>query len=235
MKKINSGIYLIKNIINGHFYIGMSVNLKRRSLEHFCNKSISQKPNVIYKAIRKYGKENFVFEVLEYINNCETLSEREVFWIEKLKPNYNMNLGGLGNKAFRVSEITKSILSEKSKKQWDSLSEIEKQNRISKNLKGPEIGHEVSLQTREKLRLVNLGKKQSSETRLKRSDSQKVSMKGNSNGNKIILGVSETMGLISFNSCVSAGEYFNKHPSSITKSLKGKRKQAFGYKWEYLN
>lgn len=73
------------------------------------------------------------------------------------------------------------------------------------------------------------------ETKSKISLALKGKPRDNSNKQKIILGISETMGIISFNSCVSAGEYFNKHPSAITKNLKGKIKQAFGYKWEYLN
>ena len=38
---------------------------------------------VIHKAIFKYGKDNFTFEVLEYCNENE-LNEKEIFWIQKL-------------------------------------------------------------------------------------------------------------------------------------------------------
>lgn len=231
----NSGIYKITNLINGKFYIGLSVNLKRRSIEYFCNKNVSKKSNVLYKAIRKYSKENFLFEVIEYVFDLSKLSEREVYWIETLNPEYNMNLGGLGNKGYNVSEETKDVLRQKAKKQWQLLSDEEKKIRISKNLKGPKIGHSVSIKTRQKLRENNLGKKATEETKIKISLALKGKPRDNSNRQKTIIGISETNGIISFCSIIEAGKYFNRHPSTITKNLKGKVSHAFGYKWEYLN
>jgi len=231
----NSGIYKITNLVNGNLYIGLSVNLKRRNFEHFCNKNVLKKSNTLYKAIRKYSKENFLFEVIEYVPDLSKLSEREIYWIEVLKPMYNMNLGGLGNKGHNVSEETKEILRQKAKSQWDSLTDEQKKIRISENLKGPQKGHKVSIETRAKLREINLGKKASDETKSKISESLKGKPRDNSNRQKMILGISEKKGIISFISTKEAGIYFNMHPSSITKNLKGRVKQAFGYKWEYLN
>lgn len=231
----NSGIYKIINLIDGNLYIGLSTNLKRRKFEHFCNKNVLKKTNILYRAMRKYSKENFLFEVIEYVTDLSRLSEREVYWIEVLNPKYNMNLGGLGNKGYSVSEETKDVLRKKAKMQWELLTDEEKRLRILGNLKGPQKGHEVSAHTRQKLRDCNLGKKKTEESKLKLSNSQKVSMKGNSNRSKKIIGVSEINGVISFNSAKEAGLHFNRHPSAIINNLKGKIKHAFGYKWEYLN
>lgn len=58
---------------------------------------------VITNAIKKYGKENFNKEILEYINDDEKhkiVSEREIFWIKEentLCPSgYNISPGGEG-------------------------------------------------------------------------------------------------------------------------------------------
>lgn len=84
------GIYKIENLINHKVYIGQSIHIERRWSEHCRN---SQK-SLIAKAIKKYGKENFQFQILEYVENVELLNNLEVFYICKynsLVPNgYNI-------------------------------------------------------------------------------------------------------------------------------------------------
>ena len=54
-------LYLITNMINNKKYIGITNNPKKRWENHKCN---NDKTMAIAKAINKYGKENFKFEVL---------------------------------------------------------------------------------------------------------------------------------------------------------------------------
>ena len=93
------GIYKITNLINGKSYIGKAVDIKRRWSEH---KSHSFSPDhlsynfAIHRAIRKYGIENFSFEVVEECNE-DWLNEREIYWVAKLntqEDGYNMTPGG---------------------------------------------------------------------------------------------------------------------------------------------
>ena len=57
-----SGIYIIRNLINGKIYIGQSNDLRHRRIAHLSlSKNIKEDSQVIHKAIHKYGKENFVF------------------------------------------------------------------------------------------------------------------------------------------------------------------------------
>lgn len=83
---MKSGIYLIKNKINNHSYVGMSKDIKNR-WKHHCHES--NNPNskeyqkTLYRAFRKYGVENFEFIVLEYCVE-EQLREKEIYWINKL-------------------------------------------------------------------------------------------------------------------------------------------------------
>ena len=65
------GIYSITNKINGKRYIGQSINIDNRWKEHIRNIDNPNKNNIIYKALRKYGLENIIFEVLEECTESE--------------------------------------------------------------------------------------------------------------------------------------------------------------------
>lgn len=88
-------IYQIINVLNNHSYIGYTKNLIYRMEKHF--KSIKNN-TVLYRAIRKYGIDNFVVKILEQ-PLLEDLSEREKYWIkffDTYKNGYNMTEGGDG-------------------------------------------------------------------------------------------------------------------------------------------
>lgn len=96
------GIYKFTNKINGKSYIGQSINLEKRKKEHehnCFNPNYCNYDSKFYRALRKYGLENFDYEVLE---NCtkEQLNEREVYWIfyfNSYQDGYNSTLGGEDN------------------------------------------------------------------------------------------------------------------------------------------
>ena len=101
MDKI-SGIYVITNLINGKQYVGLSKNCYKRWNDHYsksyCSKREDDKHKALYMAMRKYGRENFSFQILEECSEDE-LCEREIFWIKKLdtyKNGYNETHGGDG-------------------------------------------------------------------------------------------------------------------------------------------
>ena len=78
------GIYRIVNKTNQKSYIGQSVNIKMRLGQHFRNAYNSNTHTYNYpvsRAIRKYGKENFDFEILE-ICDLENLTTKEQYWID---------------------------------------------------------------------------------------------------------------------------------------------------------
>ena len=68
MEKI-TGIYKITNQLNGHAYIGLSKNCLKRWNDHYSKSCHPQKQEdydkPLYKAMRKYGRENFSFEIIE--------------------------------------------------------------------------------------------------------------------------------------------------------------------------
>lgn len=98
------GIYKITNKINNKSYIGQSIDIERRWKSHKTepfNPNSTQYNTIFYKAIRKYGIKNFIFEILEECPQ-EQLNEREQYWIEYYATytqqtnanGYNMTIGG---------------------------------------------------------------------------------------------------------------------------------------------
>lgn len=95
-------IYCYTNKINGKKYIGQTINPQLRYNAH---KSNYQNPNhteynsLIHKAFRKYGFNNFTYEVLvKDIDDINVLNELEIYYIKKFNcqtPNgYNVEAGG---------------------------------------------------------------------------------------------------------------------------------------------
>lgn len=96
------GIYKIQNLIDGKIYIGQSVHIQARFNQH---KSEAKNGNTrpLYNAIRKYGIENFSFEIIEECPK-EKLNEREVYWIKKYNSfNNGYNLTPGGNEPVKVN------------------------------------------------------------------------------------------------------------------------------------
>lgn len=95
------GIYKITNSINNKVYIGQSVNIAQRWKAHRTRPyqiHCEQYEHPLYRAIRKYGLDQFTFEVIEECKP-EELNEKEIAWIQfydatnNLK-GYNLSSGG---------------------------------------------------------------------------------------------------------------------------------------------
>lgn len=106
------GIYKIENLINGLCYIGQSLNIEQRWEAH--KKNITEATICydypLYQSIRKYGLDNFSFEIIE---ECckEQLNEKEIYWIKfynSFNNGYNQTLGG--NNSSHFSKINLEIL-----------------------------------------------------------------------------------------------------------------------------
>lgn len=97
-------IYLIKNNINGKCYVGKTLKSpKERFSEHLYDAYKPTEENrPLYRAIKKYGKDNFSLRVLEECTDG-LASEREIWYIKKLKTyahGYNATIGGDGKQLF---------------------------------------------------------------------------------------------------------------------------------------
>ena len=79
-----TGIYKITNRINGKNYIGQSINIKFRWKQHEQEAKGERRNSLLYQAMRKYGLENFSFEVIEECDR-EQLDAREDYWQDYFK------------------------------------------------------------------------------------------------------------------------------------------------------
>lgn len=120
-----TGIYKITNLINNKVYIGQSIDCQRRWTEHkrsgrinpISTKNTRDYNVPIHCAIRKYGVENFQFEIIE---ECErnVLDTKEQYWIEFYKSNienkgYNLTGGGQKNFSLKGEKHSQAKLSQK--------------------------------------------------------------------------------------------------------------------------
>lgn len=96
-------IYCFTNQINQKKYIGQSINPPeeryRLHKSNHLNPKSSEYESVIHRAMRKYGFENFKFEILaNYIDDFELLNDLETYYIAQFDcqiPNgYNIDPGG---------------------------------------------------------------------------------------------------------------------------------------------
>lgn len=113
-------LYETTNLINGKNYRGIH---KTSKLEDGYLGSGS----ALEKSIKKYGKENFKREILEFCDSYEELLEKESLYVDeewvKDKSNYNLKTGGQSTGI--LSQESKSKISETLKRKYEN-GEIEK-------------------------------------------------------------------------------------------------------------
>jgi group I intron endonuclease len=95
-------IYITKNLINGKIYIGKDTKN---------NPDYLGSGRLIIKALKKYGKENFIKETIDFSESLDDLNEKEKYWIKfyNCKPpfGYNITDGGEGTLGFTFTEEQK--------------------------------------------------------------------------------------------------------------------------------
>ncbi len=83
MYKRKSGIYKITNLVTNKFYIGSAICLSGRKNTHFnlLRKGVHANRYLQF-SFNKHGKDNFLFEVVEYVTNPSLLIQREQYHID---------------------------------------------------------------------------------------------------------------------------------------------------------
>ena len=95
------GIYCVTNIITKKIYIGQSINIKKRWYEHKRGKG-----NIILgNSIKKYGLDNFKFEILELVNPYELTKPELIKIATKAKIKLFFSVKSNGHKDF-MTETT---------------------------------------------------------------------------------------------------------------------------------
>ena len=196
-----SGVYMLKNKLTGDFYIGQSKNIKNRFKNYFNVSYLKSKQGfIISRALLKYGYSNFSLTILEYCNSSDLLV-REQYYLDKLKPKYNiLKIAGI-SQGFKHSEETKTKISKALKgiyvgdnsALFGRLHKEETKKLMSLKKAGknnPLYGKIHSEETKDLMRQKALGRKQSEETKLimseKRGNPVNIYEKCSSEGFKLI-------------------------------------------------
>lgn len=104
-------IYKIVNIINGNCYVGMTKqSLNKRFNQHKDNAFNKNKKTVLYDAMRSYGCEKFVIELITTTDSFEECCKTEVKMISEIG-HYNIAKGGNGGFVVKDIETWKEKLS----------------------------------------------------------------------------------------------------------------------------
>jgi group I intron endonuclease len=95
-------IYKATCLVNGKVYIGQTVQkISIRKNAHYSDAKRQKYNMPFHRAIRKYGEENFIWEVIDHAENQDELNDKERYHIALHNSNnrskgYNATIGGDG-------------------------------------------------------------------------------------------------------------------------------------------
>lgn len=197
---------------SGKHYIGQTVRETKRKSEH--KRETSKTQTKFGKAIRKYGYENFQYEVLFKLNSNDKIKLKVILDImekylihkfDSFNNGYNLNDGGEGNLGYKHTNKTKETL-----KITNQKSEEDKK-KISDTMKG----------------------------RVCTEEHKRNMSKNNTNKRKVLQFSLEGEKLNSFNSITEAAQSLDQKSAiktvlnKISECCVGKRGTAYKYVWEY--
>lgn len=219
---------------SGKCYIGMTCQtLERRARNG--GRAYSE-CTVFYRAIQKYGWDNFTHEVLESGLSYEEACEKERHYIKAFRSlasemGYNLETGGGANTT--VSEETKKKISETLTGRKGQIPTPETRRKLSEAKRGKKRPP-VSEETRRKLSLANSGRVFTPEHRANISKSKsgpRFSGKNNSHPRAVLC--VET-GVV-FDTIKEAGVFVGGSPQNIISCCRGRLKTSGGYHWRYAD
>ncbi len=200
-------IYKTTNIINKKIYIGQTT----KQTYNYLGSGL-----ILLKAIKKYGVENFIREIIEICDTKEQTNIREKFWIKEFNSTdknigYNISIGGNGG---NLGDLVNKKISESSKKNGRMIG-----NQLKKGIAPPNKGKQMSLEQKEKLRKpkTDIHKKNLSIVKMGKG-TKKIKCLNNN---------------IIYNSIKEACLELNLNNSNVVEILKGRLKSIKGFKFEY--
>lgn len=153
-------IYKTTNLVNGKIYIGKD----KHNNPKYLGSGI-----VLIQAIKKYGIENFVKEIIDSADTADELNEKEIYWIKEHQSfnrniGYNIAVGGEGGDVFTYKT--------------DEEKEVTRKN-ISDGLMG-HVGVKHTDEFKQHMSEINTGKTLSEETKVKIGIASKQRFEGES-------------------------------------------------------
>lgn len=101
-----NGIYMIENVVTKDSYIGSTRNLSHRKNQHFSLLRKGEHENRrLQNSFNIYGDACFVFAIIEEVESADKLIEREQYWMDMLKPTFNILLTATNNSITRTAAL----------------------------------------------------------------------------------------------------------------------------------
>lgn len=232
-------IYITTNLINGKKYIGQHKS-KSFDLNYFGSGKL------LVEAIHKYGRDNFISEVIEWCTTIDELDAREIYWIKyynAVEDNnfYNLHEGGGSgwsyvNKLWATGDLIRKPMSEEAKEHMRHPHTVTEEGLKTWGLKGKHLKDETKKKLSNKLKTAratyapvwNKGIPQTEESKQKMLRTRKENYIG-----CVVVRCVET-GYI-FKSENDALEWLGSKTNKISECLNGSREMTYGYHWEAVD
>lgn len=202
---IQSGIYEVRNTVNGKAYVGSATTFRKRfNLHRRLLDRGEHHARPLQRAWKKYGPGAFVFEVLERVADLSILIEREQHWLDRrlaAKTAYNMAKVAGSRLGMTSSPVTRARISA-AKKGKPLSAEARAKLSAAALARSPEVAAKIaasrprlahtaesraaisaklkgivrSPETRAKIGAASRGRKHSDEAKAKRLDSRRLNM-----------------------------------------------------------
>lgn len=222
--KGKSGIYMWNNLLTGKIYVGSAQNIKRRLTSYYTISFLEQETSMyICRSLLKHGYSSFGLSILEYCS-VENLVQREQYYIDTLKPGYNIckTAGSTLGKAHsedtkgRISVSKKGTYQGENNSFFGGVHSEESRKRMSEI----KLGTTLSDIIKAKISASKRGKKFTEEHTANLSASQPSSKKIS------VLDI-ETDIETTYNSIAAASKALGLPDSSIRSNLKSKNETPF--------
>lgn len=167
--KNKSGIYFIS--INDNLYIGSACNIYQRLHNHKSNLLKGVHKNIIIQ--RSYNKyKNLYFGILKFVEK-ESLIKEEQFFIDNLKPEYNIRKIADSNKGIKFTAEHKEKLSKSIKNSLKNKVDNSYRKRIGETLKITKLNKKNPYKRTEQ-GLIDNREKRRNHPHIAKLDSEKV-------------------------------------------------------------
>lgn len=233
-------IYKYTNKHNNKVYIGQTIkSLEERAQSNGGN--YRQCPK-FYNAIKKYGWDAFVPEIIDTADTKKEADEKEKFYIKVYKSTedafgYNIDLGGHGGSLpqearDKISQKAKERYRDKTKNPMYGKKHSE-ESRKKQSMKKTGQNNPMYGTTWNDKQRTNCGTKGKT---LNLTDEQRNILRERMReiGKRIVTPIRCVSDGMEFASCKSASEFYNIPRPTITDNLKGRSKTCHGLVFEYI-